>query len=139
MEEVSAGGVVIFGNAILLLRKYNGDWVLPKGKVKEKELNHKAAIREVHEESGSRAEIMAYLGTINYSYKIFYQKEVINKTVYWYLMKAKNMECVPLKKEGFIEARFVHMDRAVALAKYDDERNIITRAIRQFKKDREDR
>lgn len=36
-EEVSAGGVVLFGNAILLLRKFNGDWVLPKGKVEEGE------------------------------------------------------------------------------------------------------
>ena len=32
-EEQSAGGVVLLGNAILLLRKYNGDWVLPKGKI----------------------------------------------------------------------------------------------------------
>ena len=32
-EEISSGGVVVFGNAILLLRKYNGDWVLPKGKI----------------------------------------------------------------------------------------------------------
>lgn len=32
-EEISAGGVVVLGNTILLLRKYNGDWVLPKGKV----------------------------------------------------------------------------------------------------------
>ncbi|MCG8485127.1 MAG: NUDIX hydrolase, partial [Clostridia bacterium] len=34
-REISAGGVVVFGNAILLLRKYNGDWVLPKGRVEE--------------------------------------------------------------------------------------------------------
>ena len=38
-EEISAGGVVLFGNAILLLRKFNGDWVLPKGKVEEGENN----------------------------------------------------------------------------------------------------
>ena len=31
LREVSSGGVVVFGNTILLLRKYNGDWVLPKG------------------------------------------------------------------------------------------------------------
>ena len=30
ITEISSGGVVIFGNALLLLRKYNGDWVLPK-------------------------------------------------------------------------------------------------------------
>ena len=31
-EETSAGGVVVFSNAILLLKKYNKDWVLPKGR-----------------------------------------------------------------------------------------------------------
>ena len=35
MIEVSSGGVVIFGNTILLLRKYNGDWVLPKGRLEK--------------------------------------------------------------------------------------------------------
>ena len=48
-EEVSAGGVVLFGNAILLLRKFNGDWVLPKGKVEEGENRQEAALREVLE------------------------------------------------------------------------------------------
>ena len=37
MVEISAGGVVVFGNAILLLKKYNGDWVLPKGRIERKE------------------------------------------------------------------------------------------------------
>ena len=49
-EEISAGGVVLFGNAILMLRKFNGDWVLPKGKVEEGENNEEAALREVSEE-----------------------------------------------------------------------------------------
>ena len=35
--EKSAGGVVIYDNAILLLRKYNGDWVLPKGRIEKDE------------------------------------------------------------------------------------------------------
>ena len=30
-EEVSAGGVVLFGNAILLLGEFNGGWVLSTG------------------------------------------------------------------------------------------------------------
>ena len=48
-EEISAGGVVLFGNAILMLRKLNGDWALPKGKVEEGENNEEAALREVSE------------------------------------------------------------------------------------------
>ena len=61
-EEISAGGVVLFGNAILLLRKFNGDWVLPKGKVEEGENNEEAALREVAEETGVKAETLKYLG-----------------------------------------------------------------------------
>ena len=44
-EEVSAGGVVVFGNTILLLRKFNGDWVLPKGRVEKDEDTRVTAIR----------------------------------------------------------------------------------------------
>ena len=39
------------------------------------------------------------------------------------------MESVPQKKEGFIEATFVHIDRARDLVKYDDEREIIKKAL----------
>ena len=41
-EEISAGGVVLFGNAILLLRKFNGDWVLPKGRIEAGEQKKEA-------------------------------------------------------------------------------------------------
>ena len=54
-EEVSAGGVVLVGNAILLLKKYNGDWVLPKGKVEPGETHEETALREVKEETGVKA------------------------------------------------------------------------------------
>ena len=135
-EEISSGGVVVFGNAILLLRKYNGDWVLPKGKVEEEENTSHTAIREVFEEGGVKAEIIKYLGKIHYSFKNGWQEyELVNKTVHWYLMKARSMDCIPLKEEGFVEARFVHIKRATELAKYDDERNIIAKAINEMEKD----
>ncbi|KXG74939.1 NUDIX hydrolase [Thermotalea metallivorans] len=132
-EEISSGGVVIFGNAILLLRKYNGDWVLPKGKVEEDEDTSAAAVREVFEEGGVKAEVVKYLGKIHYSFKNSWQnQEVVNKTVHWYLMRARSMDCNPQKEEGFIEARFVHMNRAAEMAKYDDERDIIAKAIQEM-------
>ena len=66
-EEISSGGVVVFNNAILLLRKFNGDWVLPKGKVEQGETLEQAALREVSEESGVKGQIQQYLGEIHYT------------------------------------------------------------------------
>lgn len=132
-KETSSGGVVVFGNAILLLRKYNGDWVLPKGKVKEEESIEAAAIREVYEEGKVKAEIIKYIGKINYSFKNCWNDyEVVNKTVHWYLMKSRNMDCMPLKEEGFVDAKFVHINRVLELAKYNDERAIIQKAIKEI-------
>lgn len=129
-SEVSAGGVVVFGNAILLLKKYNGDWVLPKGKVEDNEDIAETAVREVFEEGGVKANIIKYLGKINYTFRNTREEdEVVNKTVHWFLMEARSMECIPQRKEGFIDALFVHINRASQIAKYEDEKKIIIRAI----------
>ncbi|AHM55754.1 NUDIX hydrolase [Peptoclostridium acidaminophilum DSM 3953] len=134
-KESSSGGVVVFGNAILLLRKYNGDWVLPKGKIELGESRENAALREVREEAGLRAEIIKYLGEIHYTFKKNWDDtKIVHKTVYWYLMSAKNMNTQPQKEEGFIDAKFIHMDRVLELAKYDDEKEIIKVALEELKK-----
>ncbi len=135
-EEISAGGVVIFGNAILMLKKYNGDWVLPKGKVESEEAFEQAAVREVLEEAGVKVEVIKYLDKIHYTYKNSWEDhDKINKTVHWFLMHSKNIECIPLKEEGFIDAKFVHINRAVEMAKYQDEKEIIEKAIAEYFKE----
>ena len=134
-EEVSAGGVVLFGNAILLLKKYNGDWVLPKGKVEDGEDRPDAALREVLEETGVKADIIKYLGEIHYTFKENWdESRSVHKTVYWYLMKARYMDTIPQKEEGFIDAKFIHLDRVVDLARYDDEKEIIKVALEEVKR-----
>lgn len=133
IEEVSSGGVVIFGNTILLLRKFNGDWVLPKGRVEKGEEIKDAALREVLEESGVKAEIDKYIGMAHYKYRNLKENQMVNKTVHWYLMKSNNMDCTPLKKEGFVDALFVHIDKATDLVRYKDERNMIEKGLKMIK------
>lgn len=134
-NEVSSGGVVVFGNSILLLRKYNGDWVLPKGKVEINERLSQAALREVYEEGSVKGEIVKYLGKIHYTFRHNreFDSEMINKTVHWFLMFTRSMSCNPQRNEGFIDAKFIHINRAADIAKYDDEKKIIVRAINSIK------
>ena len=133
IEEISSGGVVIFGNTILLLKKFNGDWVLPKGRVEKGEGLGDAALREVLEESGVKAEIGEYIGKVNYEYKNLKLNKKVSKTVHWYLMRANNMDCTPQKKEGFVDAVFVHIDKATDLVRYKDERNMIEQGLKMLK------
>jgi len=133
LQEVSAGGVVVFGNTILLLKKFNGDWVLPKGRVKQNEDTSTTALREVYEESGVRAEIIMYLGNINYRYRNLKGNAIVCKTVHWYLMRTDSIKSIPQKSEGFVKARFVHMDKVPELIKYKDEKRVIDKALKFIK------
>lgn len=134
-EETSAGGVVIFGNAILLLRKYNGDYVLPKGKVEINETIEEAALREVLEETKVRARVIDYLGKVDYTFRSTFNKSkgVVDKRVYWFLMVSKNLNARPQKEEGFVDAIYVTYDKALKVIKYRDEKAIIKKAIDRYK------
>ncbi len=131
--ETSAGGIVVCGNAVLLLKKYNGDWVLPKGKVEKRETIREAASREVYEETLVKAETIKYLGAIHYVYQAGWAKnEKTYKTVHWFLMKSKVLRCTPLKREGFVDARYVHRDRVMDMVRYPDEQKMISRALQYY-------
>lgn len=132
-QEFSCGGVVIYENKILLLRKFNSDYVLPKGRIEKGESKKQTAIREVYEETGVRSDIIRYLGEIHY---IFYSKpeeEKIHKTVFWYLMTTRCDKTKPQKEEGFSEAVFLEPELATKNLRFDDEREIMRRAIARIK------
>ena len=44
------------------------------------------------------------------------------------------MDTVPQREEGFIEAKFIHIDRVLEMAKYDDEKEIIKVALDEINK-----
>lgn len=131
-EENSAGGVVFYQDRVLLLRKKRGYWVLPKGRIEAGEAMEAAALREVQEESGVQADIVSYIGEINYTYKNQWTNyEWVVKRVCWYLMTAASSHCRPQTEEGFSGARFLSGEEAVRLLRYDDERKILIEALSQ--------
>ena len=136
MLEKSAGGIVFFGNDVLLLRKSNGNWVLPKGKIEDDEMKEETALREVFEEAGVKGKILEYIGCVQYTYKNYYNAQqgdnIIDKIVHWYIMKGGNLECKPQVEEGFVEARYVHISKAISYLRYEDERRMMKKAIDMY-------
>jgi 8-oxo-dGTP pyrophosphatase MutT (NUDIX family) len=126
----SAGGVVFLGNSVLMLQKINGDWVLPKGKIEKNETSEQTSVREVREEAGIKARIISPIGETSYRFKNYWSNNhVIEKSVVWYLMRAVTTNTHPQREEGFVDAKFIHVGSVVQLAKYDDERDILMKAL----------
>ena len=87
------------------------------------------------EESSVKAEIVEYIGDIKYSFRNSWNNNTNTlKTVYWYLMKARSIDCKPLKSEGFVEAKFIHINNVEKMVKYSDERKIVSKAVKKIKK-----
>lgn len=122
----SAGGVVFHGRRVLILKKINGDWVLPKGKVEPNESPEHAAAREVSEETGVTAQVLRYLDETGYRFRnIWSQQELIIKRVHWYAMVAVTTSIIPLEEEGFIDGRFVDVNEIEHFLRYSDEREMV--------------
>lgn len=92
VNEWSAGGIVLRrgesgGLEVLVIQhSAHGGWGFPKGWVEPGETPQQAAVREVEEESGARAGIIADLPLTRYFY-VNREKQRVSKTVTWYLMR----------------------------------------------------
>lgn len=134
IEATSCGGVVIFRGKILLLyknvrNKYEG-WVLPKGTVEEGEEWPQTALREVLEESGSKAVIVKYVGKSEYTFTV--PDDVVEKEVHWYLMMADSYYSKPQKEEFFMDSGFYKYHEAYHLLKFANEKQILEKAYAEY-------
>lgn len=133
MREHSAGGVVIKDNKVLLLKKYYGDWVLPKGKIELDETTATTAVREVGEETGIKSKVIKKIGYARYYY--YNQNgQKVSKRVDYYLMSHEGGELVPQKEEGFALAEFIDYDQALQNLKHDSEKNMVKNAMKFYRK-----
>jgi 8-oxo-dGTP pyrophosphatase MutT (NUDIX family) len=119
-----AGGVVartVNGEREYLLveaRRSRGEWVLPKGHIEPGETPEAAAVREVQEEAGVRAAVVARAGESTYA--------VDGRPV-----------CIIFFSMRYLGESSRHEDRALAwrpyeealgLLRFDDTRNVLTQA-----------
>ena len=136
-REVSAGGVVFrktdTGVDVILAsrRTRSGDlvWGLPKGRIDEGESKQQAAVREVREETGLTAEIVAPLGRIAYVY--VWEKDRISKVVHFFLMRTTGGDTDDHDDE-MEEVRWFTLAEAKDSAAYDSERDVIQRAAEKL-------
>ena len=63
---VQAGGIIVWRDRVVLRRTLAGEWVFPKGWIDPGETPQQAAIREVREETGVRADIVEFAGHASY-------------------------------------------------------------------------
>lgn len=116
---------------IILLKKKDGPWVLPKGHIEEGESTEEAVLREAKEEAGlSRGKIVKLLQKNFYTFEPSYGFAKHKKTVILYLVKADRISFEPMKYEGFEKVKAFNGEDAVKKAFYNSEKSAIKKALK---------
>jgi 8-oxo-dGTP pyrophosphatase MutT (NUDIX family) len=110
--------------------------VLPKGTVEKGETFGETAIREVREETGADAEIVKYIDESQYSFSA--SRDVVKKTVHWYLMKAGSYYSKPQREEYFVDSGYYKYHEAYHLLKFSNEKQILEKAYNEYQALRRD-
>ncbi len=136
-RQVSAGGVVYRGAecgveiAIIAVPGKENRWQLPKGIVDEGEEPEETALREVREETGVESELIEPIDTIEYWYVGHSQgrKVRFHKWVHFYLMRYVSGDIGDYDRREVAEARWVSLDEALAMLTYENERQMVRKAL----------
>lgn len=121
-REISSGGVVFKKNGrsfqVLLLKDKNNFWSFPKGLIEKGEDKLTAAKREIGEEINiKKLKMICELAPIHYFYK--WEKDIVNKTVYFFLFEElEKEEPIPQLEEGITEVKWFDLDEAIKIIGY---------------------
>jgi 8-oxo-dGTP diphosphatase len=123
----AAGGVLVRTGpegpevAVIHRPKYE-DWSLPKGKLDDGEGFEQAALREVEEETGMRAELGPELSPVSYR-----DRKGRTKLVRYWLMRTLNGEFHPGSEVD--ELRWLQPERAQELLSYEHDAELVREAL----------
>jgi 8-oxo-dGTP pyrophosphatase MutT (NUDIX family) len=136
-REFSAGGVLVrrlrgdwMMAAIRPGGKEPGVWALPKGIIGQGEKPDETALREVAEETGVEARLVAKLGDVRYVYT--WAGDRVFKVVSFYLLRysrGRLGDLPPATAFEVAEARWLPLEEAPRLLAYKGEREMAERAL----------
>jgi len=141
-EYRAAGGLVVVGGQVTLLRRGVAEYRLPKGHVEPGETDADAAVREVSEETGLRGvRIVRPLGIVenrfgltgNYSFTDTYARVRVIRHATWFLMTVADTPSG--EPEAQWQPFWWPLDRASELLIYEAERVPIRWAIEALRTD----
>ena len=135
-DQTSAGGIAVRrtetgwdGAIVLVASRSKPRWQLPKGLVDPGETPQIAAVREVREEAGVDAEILAPVDVVEYWYYGTDEGSRVryHKRVHFFLLEYRSGDVTDHDRE-VLQARWVSLREAAEMLAFDSERRVVERA-----------
>jgi len=127
-----AGGVIFYEEKVFLFMNEKGEWVMPKGLIRNNESPQDAALRRVFEETGIKAEIIDHAGQTYYEFYSITRRMPVCNRIAWFVMKTGSEEFCISEKDKYSEAGFFPIDKAMELVTYTQDKSLLLNSYRKY-------
>ena len=137
-QVISCMGIVINKKEntiyVALLKDKDNCWVIPKGHVGNGENFVETAIREIKEETGITLNKNNFINKVC-EYKYYTNKEKCEKLIKVYVFQKEKQDYItPLSKENFIDGKWITIDDAIEILKYQEQKYALNKVKKLFNK-----
>ena len=127
-----AGGIVFFQDKVLLLKNEKGEWVLPKGKIRDNMLSADVAKDRVQVEAGVEANIVIPAGESSYEFYSITRKSPVFNKVTWYIMEAGSGASHINQELQYTDGGFYPIEDALERITYSQDKGLVSCAHRKY-------
>lgn len=128
-----AGGVVFCGDEVFLLMSDRGEWVMPKGVIRNQNRSNDVALWRVEDEAGIHAEIIGIAGNTRYDFFSESRGREISNRIQWFAMRAEDKTFRISFEQGFLNGNYYPVERAREMLTYEADRGILDNAYKIYR------
>lgn len=129
-----AGGIVFSGEKVFLLKNDKGEWVLPKGKIRNGLLASETAVERVKVEANLDAEIISTAGETSYEFYSFSRQKPVCNQIVWFIMNAKDDNFEVNKEIGFLDGGFFTLEESMNKITYSQDKSLVRLSYKKYLK-----
>ena len=123
-----AGGVVFCNDQVFLLMSDRGEWVMPKGVIRNCNRSNDVALWRVEDEAGIHAEIIGIAGNTRYDFFSESRGSDISNRIQWFAMRASDNSFHVSYEQGFLNGGYYPIAQARELLTYPGDKEILDTA-----------
>ena len=127
-----AGGVVFYGDQVFLLMSDRGEWVMPKGVIRNHNHSNDVALWRVEDEAGIHARIIGIAGNTRYDFFSESRGRDVSNRIQWFAMAADDNNYKISFDQGFLNGGYYAIERAREMLTHDCDRPILDAAWRIY-------
>lgn len=127
-----AGGVVFNDNEVFILMSDRGEWVMPKGVIRNHNRSNDVATWRVEDEAGIQAEIIGIAGNTRYDFFSESRGADVSNRIQWFAMQAYDRTYHVSYDQGFLSGGYYSIAQARELLTYECDKEILDIAFKIY-------